>query len=130
MSQFYEVPFNTNASFVRGASGDASSLFNLARLDRNRLPRRGAQQVLRYRVGQMRVTLQKVTEPYDENYQFMVFYGDGDASIGATWAGASLTKHPDFVWYPDLDNPGTPSAGNPYVKAADLKALLPDLPIR
>ena len=130
MSQIQEVAYNQNATFARGASGDANALFNLARLDKNKLVTRGTSKVLRYRVGSMRVTLQKVSETYDENYQFFAFYGANDASIGACWAGTSLTKHPDFVWYPDLDNPGSPQAGNPYVRAADLKALLPDLPIR
>lgn len=125
-----ELPYNAGARIAGGASTDPSALFNLARLDRNRLPRRGDQPVVRYRVGSMRVTLQKVTEQYDENYRFVVFYGDGDQSIGSTWAAESLTKHADFVWYPDLDNPGVPSAGNPYVKADDLRSMLPGLPIR
>lgn len=130
MSQIQQVAYNPNATFARGANGDANSLFNLARLSASRLPVVNGQRVLKYRVGTMRVTLQKVSETYDENYQFFAFYDQSDASIGAVWAGQSLTKHPDFVWYPDLDNPGSPQAGNPYVRAADLKALLPELPIR
>jgi hypothetical protein len=125
-----EVAYNANASFQRGSSTDPSALFNLTKLDRNRLPRRGNQPVLRYRVGSMRVTLQEVSQPKDENYRFLVFYGEGDQSIGSSWAAESLTKHPDFVWYPDLDNPGVPSAGNPYVRADDLRSMLPGLPIR
>ena len=129
-TDIYEVPYNQGAQFVRGASGDASSLYNLYGYDASRLAVRGNQRVLRYRVGAMQVTLTEVSQPTVKNYQFFAFYDGNNASIGSAWAGASLTDHPDFCWYPDLDNPGIPSAGNPYVHAADLKVLLPGLPIR
>jgi hypothetical protein len=130
ISSIQEAAYNAQARYNGGNGNDPSVLLNLARVSPTRLTQRGGTPVIRYRLGTMRVTLQKFGSQYDEVYRFMGFYGEGDARIGSCWMGESLVKHPDFVWYPDLDSPSVPEAGNPYVKAADLKALLPDLPIR
>lgn len=125
-----ETWHNPQSVFSGATSSDPSAAFNLARLDPRRLEQRNGRPVLRYRIGTMKVTLQKVSTPYDENYQFIVFYGPGDSSIGATWLGESAAKHPDFIWYPDMDNVGSDFFVNPYVRSADIKALAPELGIR
>ncbi|MBI4862667.1 MAG: hypothetical protein HY815_20765, partial [Candidatus Riflebacteria bacterium] len=130
LSAIGETAYNSGATFARGANADPSALFNLMKLDQNQLPNRNNRRVIRYRHGTMQMVLQEFGQAKTKSYQFMIFYGGSDTPLGSSWMGQSLTDHPDFVWYPDLDNPGDPRGGNPYVKASDLKALCPDLPLR
>ena len=130
MTAMTETAFNLQATFAAGNVSNPSALFNLLNLDRNKLTNRNGQYILRYRVGTMNMTLQKLGSSETNRYDFIVFYGTTNTAMGSSWVGASVTSHPDFVWYPDLDNPADPNTGNPYVRAADLKALLPNLQIR
>jgi hypothetical protein len=50
--------------------------------------------------------------------------------VSTTWQGESVKTHPDFCWYPDLNTPGNPAQGNPYIKAQYLNELIPTISIR
>jgi hypothetical protein len=130
MSAIGEMAYDANLAFAPGRTDNPSALFNLNKFDKNQLADRGGQKALRYRIGTMRISMQEFDKVNTRRYEFIAFYGQGDRPIGSSWTGPSLTEHPDFVWYPDLDNPGDPNGGNPYIKAADLKVMAPNLKIR
>jgi hypothetical protein len=132
LSEVRESPFRS--------ADDVNRMWSLSRQADNLLVQRGSQAVIRYRLGTLECTYQRPsphvmsdgtrTDTLPATYTYYEFLDASDRVVSTTWQGDSVKTHPDFCWFPDLNTPGNPAQGNPYIKAAYLNELIPTISIR